>query len=175
MVPQASWAVFQRLHPLLASNSFRTFRTQCLIWIFAGRFTRNGPLFLSDTESDTEEEEEETRTTKDQEKDFHGRPPPSYPPNSKELGPSCGMLTLDSRTRRAMQNLWGSGFSANYLGFVWAMRSEGTYPYFGPFLPRNEVGRYISLVLSRLPCSSESHTVLSVQSDRLDFLLLFCE
>ena len=78
-----------------------------------GTFLKNGPMFLSDTESDSDENEEPTAPPprskipiradpQRRSLSFNG-PPPPYTEQKNDNRPS--VISMNSKTRRAMQNL----------------------------------------------------------------------
>lgn len=79
----------------------------------SGTFLKNGPMFLSDTESDSDENEEPTAPPprskipiradpQRRSLSFNG-PPPPYTEQKNDNRPS--VISMNSKTRRAMQNL----------------------------------------------------------------------
>lgn len=82
------------------------------LFLVSGKYLKNGPMFLSDTESDSDDHEEtaapprskipvrEPKSLK-RSLSYNGPPPPYTVERSN--GPS--VLNVNSKTRRAMQNL----------------------------------------------------------------------
>lgn len=92
----------------LASSFFRVL-FHCIL---LGRFLKNGPMFLSDTESDSDDNEEAVAPPRSKipirqpqslrrPLSFNGPPPPYSV--ERDNGPS--VISLNSKARRAMQNL----------------------------------------------------------------------